>query len=74
MMFYFKWFLIVAIILFGLFNFVVSYFAAHDNCEGVAVVHFLYHSQGNFLKNLLTNGTDSARLNLTKERKGERKC
>lgn len=38
MMIYFKWFLIVAIILFGLFNFVVSYFAAHDNCEGVAVV------------------------------------
>ena len=38
MMFYFKWFLIVAIILFGLFTFVVSYFAAHDNCEGVAVV------------------------------------
>lgn len=36
MMIYFKWFLIVVGFLFGLFNILMSYFAAHDNCEGAA--------------------------------------
>lgn len=33
---FFQWFLIVVVILFGLFNILMSYFAAHDNCEGAA--------------------------------------
>ena len=33
---FFQWFLIVVVILFGLFNILMSYFAVHDNCEGAA--------------------------------------
>lgn len=35
---FFQWFLIVVVILFGLFNILMSYFAAQDNCEEVAIV------------------------------------
>lgn len=33
---FFQWFLIVVMLLFGLFNILMSYVAAHDNCEGAA--------------------------------------